>query len=162
GGLVRVDVARALLPAGVRAATPADRGRAAAPGGSQGTGDPADVQRATDRRGGDHAGPGRRPAHRRPRGGGRGASGDRGTRGGHVTDWGVLRRLLSRGGNLYAQLALGLPVADATSGYRVFRKRLLRSILEGGVHADGYGFQIELAYRAWRSGFVVGEVPITF
>src|SRR5207245_6262281 len=57
---------------------------------------------------------------------------------------------------------LGLPVRDATSGYRVFRTPLLAEILRDGVKADGYGFQIELAYRAWRLGYAVGEVPITF
>jgi len=88
--------------------------------------------------------------------------GSRYVRGGGVANWGPLRRALSRGGNVYARLALGLPVADATSGFRVFHRRLLRALLEQGVHADGYGFQIELAYRAWRSGFAVGEVPITF
>jgi apolipoprotein N-acyltransferase len=82
--------------------------------------------------------------------------------GGSVTNWGLLRRLLSRGGNAYARAALGLPVRDATSGYRAFRSGLLRALLADGVHADGYGFQIELAYRAWRGGAAVGEVPITF
>ena len=82
--------------------------------------------------------------------------------GGAVTNWGLLRRFLSRGGNLYTQTALGIPVRDATSGYRVFRRGLLREILERGVKADGYGFQIELVYRAWQLGYAVGEVPITF
>jgi apolipoprotein N-acyltransferase len=82
--------------------------------------------------------------------------------GGGVTNWGLLRRLLSRAGNLYAQAALGLPVRDATGGFRVYRLETLRELLQGGIHADGYAFQIELAYRAWRRGFAVGEVPITF
>ena len=88
--------------------------------------------------------------------------GSRYIRGGGVTNWGLLRRLLSRGGNAYAQLALGLPVRDATSGYRVFRRGLLSELLEDGFQADGYGFQIELAYRAWKLGYAVGEIPITF
>jgi apolipoprotein N-acyltransferase len=82
--------------------------------------------------------------------------------GGSVTNWGLLRRALSRGGNLYTRAMLGLPVADATSGYRVFRRGLIDFLLEEGIHSEGYGFQIELAYRAWLGGFAVGEVPITF
>jgi dolichol-phosphate mannosyltransferase len=82
--------------------------------------------------------------------------------GGSVTNWGLTRRILSRGGNLYARWALGFPVADATSGYRVFRRGLLATLVEQGVRSEGYGFQIELAYRAWAGGYAVGEVPITF
>jgi apolipoprotein N-acyltransferase len=82
--------------------------------------------------------------------------------GGAIPDWSLGRRLLSRGGNLYARLLLGLPVRDATSGYRVFRREALAELTRDEVRADGYGFQIELAYRAWRAGFGVGEVPITF
>jgi apolipoprotein N-acyltransferase len=82
--------------------------------------------------------------------------------GGSVSNWGVMRRMLSRGGNVYARWALGLPVADATSGYRLFRRDLLGALVEQGVRSEGYGFQIELAYRAWRAGYAVGEVPITF
>ena len=82
--------------------------------------------------------------------------------GGAIPDWSLGRRMLSRGGNLYARLLLGLPVADATSGYRAYRRDALAELLAGGIHADGYAFQIELAYRAWRSGLSVGEVPITF
>jgi apolipoprotein N-acyltransferase len=88
--------------------------------------------------------------------------GSRYVRDGSVSNWGVLRRVLSRGGNLYTRWVLGLPIADATSGYRVYRRGLLEFLLAQGVHAEGYGFQIELAYRAWRAGFAVGEVPITF
>jgi apolipoprotein N-acyltransferase len=82
--------------------------------------------------------------------------------GGGVSNWGYLRRLLSRAGNLYTQAALGIPVRDATSGFRVYRTGPLRMLLDRGLHADGYAFQIELAYQAWRSGLAVGEVPITF
>jgi apolipoprotein N-acyltransferase len=82
--------------------------------------------------------------------------------GGAVRNWGLLRRLLSRGGNAYARIVLGLPVRDATSGYRVFRRDLLVHLLAEGITADGYAFQVELAYRAWRGGFSVGEAPITF
>jgi apolipoprotein N-acyltransferase len=82
--------------------------------------------------------------------------------GGAVTNWSRARLALSRAGNAYARIALRLPVTDATSGYRAFRRPVLEALLEGGIHADGYAFQIELAYRAWRLGFSVGEVPITF
>jgi hypothetical protein len=57
---------------------------------------------------------------------------------------------------------LRLPVADATSGYRAYRAPVLRALLEDGIHSEGYSFQIELAYRAWRAGFDLAEVPITF
>jgi glycosyltransferase involved in cell wall biosynthesis len=90
------------------------------------------------------------------------AIGSRYVRGGAVTNWGLVRRALSRGGNLYARWMLGLPVADSTSGYRAFRRDLVEHLLIEGVHAEGYAFQIELAYRAWRDGFAVREVPITF
>jgi apolipoprotein N-acyltransferase len=82
--------------------------------------------------------------------------------GGAVTNWGLARRALSRAGNRYARMVLGLPVADSTSGFRAFRRSALERLLSEGVHSDGYGFQIELAYRAWRSGLSITEVPITF
>jgi len=82
--------------------------------------------------------------------------------GGGVTDWGVLRRALSRGGCLYAQLLLGLPVRDLTGGFKCFRREVLEALDLDGVAADGYGFQIELTYRAIRAGFRVTEVPIVF
>ncbi|MDQ4005978.1 MAG: apolipoprotein N-acyltransferase, partial [Actinomycetota bacterium] len=82
--------------------------------------------------------------------------------GGRVRNWNLLRRVLSRGGNLYVRLLLGLPVADSTSGYRVYRSVALRALITHQLRSEGYGFQIELAYRAWRRGMVVGEVPITF
>jgi glycosyltransferase involved in cell wall biosynthesis len=82
--------------------------------------------------------------------------------GGEVTNWSRLRLALSRGGNLYTRLLLGLPVADATSGYRVYRRPLVEALLGDGITSNGYAFQIELAYRAWRKGFKVGEVPIVF
>lgn len=82
--------------------------------------------------------------------------------GGGVSNWSRSRLALSRGGNAYARAALRLPVADATSGFRAFRRSLVEALVQDGVASDGYGFQIEVAYRAWRSGFTVGEVPITF
>jgi dolichol-phosphate mannosyltransferase len=82
--------------------------------------------------------------------------------GGGVRNWSRARLALSRAGNRYARLLLGLPVRDATSGFRVYRRELLRRLLAEPVRSDGYGFQIELAYRAWRLGASVGEAPITF
>jgi apolipoprotein N-acyltransferase len=82
--------------------------------------------------------------------------------GGGVANWSRRRVALSRAGNAYARAALRLPVHDATSGYRAFRRAVLEALLPEGIHSDGYGFQVELAWRAWRAGFTVGEVPITF
>jgi len=82
--------------------------------------------------------------------------------GGGVTNWGLGRIALSRAGNLYARLALGFPIHDATSGYRVYRRELIAQLIERPIRSDGYGFQIELAYRAWLDGFVLAEAPITF
>ncbi len=82
--------------------------------------------------------------------------------GGSVTNWGPSRVALSKAGNLYARVALGFPIRDATSGFRVFRRRLLQSLLQEPIHSEGYGFQVELALRAWNAGSAVAEVPITF
>jgi hypothetical protein len=82
--------------------------------------------------------------------------------GGSVSNWSRARVALSKAGNRYARLALGFDLADATSGYRVYRTELLRALLDSGIHSEGYGFQIELAYRAWLFGFRVGESPISF
>jgi dolichol-phosphate mannosyltransferase len=82
--------------------------------------------------------------------------------GGGVTNWSRARLGLSRAGNAYARMALGLPVSDSTSGYRVYRREALEALVSDGIHSEGYAFQIELAYRAWRMGYRIGEVPITF
>jgi dolichol-phosphate mannosyltransferase len=82
--------------------------------------------------------------------------------GGGVEDWGIVRRMLSRGGSAYARLLLGVPVRDLTGGFKCFHRRVLETIDLDGVHADGYGFQIELTYRTVQAGFTVAEVPITF
>ncbi len=82
--------------------------------------------------------------------------------GGSVTDWSRSRIALSRGGNAYARFMLGLPIHDATSGYRVYRRELLTELLRAPFASDGYGFQIELVWRAYRLGYDVGEAPITF
>jgi dolichol-phosphate mannosyltransferase len=82
--------------------------------------------------------------------------------GGGVTDWGLLRRFVSRGGSLYAKLILGIPVNDLTGGFKCFRRTVLERLDLAGVSADGYGFQIEMTYRAVQAGFTVEEVPILF
>ena len=82
--------------------------------------------------------------------------------GGGVAGWSWHRRLLSRGGCWYARRVLGVPVRDLTGGFKCFRREVLEALDLSEVHADGYGFQIEMTYRAIRAGFRVREVPITF
>jgi dolichol-phosphate mannosyltransferase len=82
--------------------------------------------------------------------------------GGKVTDWGLGRRVISRGGSLFAKIVLGLSPNDLTGGYKAWRAETLRSIPFDGVHAGGYVFQVEMTYRASRAGAAVREVPITF
>ena len=82
--------------------------------------------------------------------------------GGGVSDWGLLRRFLSRGGSLYARLILRVNVHDLTGGFKCFRREVLEALDLDAVHAEGYGFQIELTYRAIRRGFRVKEIPIVF
>lgn len=82
--------------------------------------------------------------------------------GGSVIGWPRRRTWLSRWGNRYAGLVLGLALNDATSGYRVYRADTLREIGIDGVQADGYGFQIEMTYRTVQAGLSVVEVPIAF
>jgi dolichol-phosphate mannosyltransferase len=90
------------------------------------------------------------------------ALGSRYVAGGAVADWGVVRRIVSRGGSLYARLVLGLPVHDLTGGFKCFRAEVLEGIDLPTVRAHGYAFQVELTNRAVRRGFRVVEVPITF
>jgi dolichol-phosphate mannosyltransferase len=88
--------------------------------------------------------------------------GSRYTRGGGVVEWGLGRRLISRGGSVFARLVLGLTVHDLTGGFKAWRATTLAAIPFAGVHAGGYVFQIEMTFRASRSGARVAEVPITF
>jgi dolichol-phosphate mannosyltransferase len=88
--------------------------------------------------------------------------GSRYVEGGGVTDWGPLRRALSRGGSWYARVVLGIPVRDLTGGFKCFRRNVLETLDLDAIHADGYGFQIETTYRALQAGFTVKEVPILF
>jgi dolichol-phosphate mannosyltransferase len=82
--------------------------------------------------------------------------------GGGVARWGPVRRAVSRGGCLYAQAVLGVGVRDLTGGFKCFRREVLEAIPLDEVTAAGYGFQIEMTYRALVLGFRVVEVPITF
>ena len=82
--------------------------------------------------------------------------------GGGVPDWGLRRRVMSRIGSAYAQVALGLPYRDLTGGYKVIRREVLETIDLTETGFDGYAFQVELTYRAARAGFRIEEVPIQF
>ena len=88
--------------------------------------------------------------------------GSRWVPGGSVLNWPRHREVLSRGGNLYTRLALGVPLRDATGGYRAFRAGALEKIGLDDVESQGYCFQVDLAWRALRTGLRVEEVPITF
>ncbi len=88
--------------------------------------------------------------------------GSRYVQGGSIPDWTWHRRLLSRGGNLYASFVLGLGVADSTAGFRAYSASLLERIDLEQVKAEGYGFQIEMTYQAKQAGASVVEVPIRF
>ena len=90
------------------------------------------------------------------------AIGSRYVKGGRIPHWPLLRRLLSRVGNLYASTVLGLGIHDATAGYRAYRAETLQAIEIQATKATGYGFQLELAYRAHRLGATIVEIPITF
>ena len=88
--------------------------------------------------------------------------GSRYTPGGGTANWGLLRRAISRGGCLYAQLLLGLRVRDLTGGFKCFRRDALEAIDLDALSAHGYAFQIETTYRVKRAGLRIREVPITF
>ncbi|HEY0890526.1 MAG TPA: polyprenol monophosphomannose synthase [Nocardioides sp.] len=88
--------------------------------------------------------------------------GSRWVPGGSVVNWPLGRLALSRGGNLYVRLLLGIPVHDATAGYRVFRRQTLEKIDLGGVESTGYVFQTDLVTRTLHAGLTVREVPIEF
>ena len=88
--------------------------------------------------------------------------GSRWVPGGAVEHWSPLRRAISRGGSMYARTVLGLPVQDATAGFKGWRADLLRRVLHGTVAANGYVFQVEMTYRATQAGATIREVPIVF
>ena len=90
------------------------------------------------------------------------AIGSRYVPGGGVEDWSWFRRALSRGGNIYASMMLGAGIADMTSGFRAYRRDALQRLRPGEAEASGYGFQIELAWRARVEELAIVEVPIIF
>jgi dolichol-phosphate mannosyltransferase len=90
------------------------------------------------------------------------ALGSRYVAGGGITNWGLGRRLVSRGGSWYARVVLGLRVRDLTGGFKCFRREVLEAIDLPSIRSRGYAFQVELTYRAVRAGFSIVEVPIVF
>ncbi len=82
--------------------------------------------------------------------------------GANVVNWPIRRLILSYGANVYARLVTGLPLRDSTGGYKCFRRRVLESIDLGQIRSDGYGFQIEMNFHAWKRGFRIRELPIVF
>jgi len=88
--------------------------------------------------------------------------GSRYTPGGGTANWGLVRRIVSRGGCLYAQVLLGMRVRDLTGGFKCFRRATLEAIDLDALSAHGYAFQIETTYRVHKAGLRIEEVPITF
>lgn len=88
--------------------------------------------------------------------------GSRYVEGGDTPDWPLSRRLISRGGNLWVRLMLGMPVRDATAGFRAYRAAALRQLPYREARASGYGFQVEMAWRAYQAGHDIREIPIVF
>jgi dolichol-phosphate mannosyltransferase len=88
--------------------------------------------------------------------------GSRYVKGGRVLDWGLGRRIVSRGGSIFARIVLVLKPNDLTGGFKAWRATTLAAIPFDGIHAGGYVFQIEMTHRASRAGARVAEVPITF
>jgi dolichol-phosphate mannosyltransferase len=79
-----------------------------------------------------------------------------------VVNWPISRLLLSYFANVYARWVTGLPLADATGGFKCFRREVLQAIALDRVESNGYAFQIEMSFRAWKKGFRLGEIPIMF
>jgi dolichol-phosphate mannosyltransferase len=79
-----------------------------------------------------------------------------------VVNWPLRRLILSYSANLYTRLVTGMPVHDATGGFKCFRRKVLESIDLDNVRSDGYSFQIEMSYKCWKKGFRIVEIPITF
>lgn len=90
------------------------------------------------------------------------AIGSRYVAGGGTDNWGLGRKILSRGGGYYARMVLGVPVNDLTSGFRCYRRTVLETIALEEVRSEGYAFQIEMAYKTYKAGFHIQEVPIVF
>lgn len=79
-----------------------------------------------------------------------------------VVNWPLRRLILSYSANLYTRLVTGMPVHDATGGFKCFKRRVLESIDLDSISSDGYSFQIEMSYKCWKKGFKIVEIPITF
>ena len=90
------------------------------------------------------------------------AIGSRYVSGGGTVNWGVGRKILSRGGSFYSRMILGAPIRDFTGGFNGWRKEVLESVDLGSLRSDGYSFQIELKYRAFLKNFKMVEFPIVF
>ncbi len=88
--------------------------------------------------------------------------GSRYAKGVNVINWPISRLLLSLGANLYARWVTGLPLTDATGGYKAFRRQVLEAIELDQVRSNGYAFQIEMSFLAWKKGFRLKEIPIVF
>jgi dolichol-phosphate mannosyltransferase len=88
--------------------------------------------------------------------------GSRYVHGGGTPNWPVMRRFISGGGNIFVRFLLGIPVHDCTAGFRCYRRQVLESIDLDSIQSEGYAFQVELAYRVWRQGFKIVEIPIIF
>ena len=88
--------------------------------------------------------------------------GSRYIQGVNVIHWPFQRLLLSWFANLYTRIVTGLPIHDATSGYKCFRRKVLEAIDLNQIHSDGYAFQIEMDFKAWKKGFKLSEIPIVF
>ena len=90
------------------------------------------------------------------------ALGSRWVEGGEVVNWPKSREVLSRGGNWWTRLMLGVPLRDATGGYRAYRREVLDALALDAISSQGYCFQVDLAWQTWKAGYRVVEVPITF
>jgi len=80
----------------------------------------------------------------------------------NVVNWPLRRLLLSYFANMYTRIVTGLPIQDATGGFKCFRRSVLENINLDGIESNGYGFQIELSFKAWKMGYKVSEIPIIF
>ena len=90
------------------------------------------------------------------------AIGSRNIAGGGTVNWGIGRKILSRGGSLYARIILGAPIHDFTGGFNGWRREVIEAVDLASLRSDGYSFQIELKYRAFRRGYRIREFPIVF
>lgn len=91
-----------------------------------------------------------------------GMIGSRYVTGGAVTGWGAFRKIISKGGSIYARMILGVPIRDLTGGFNIWKRTVLEKVNLSRIRSEGYAFQIELKYRAYRKGFRLTEFPIVF